>query len=88
MRDNWTVWAWYCDKPQGGFLFHGNPNPQIPPYHCGGIYHMIRERMVYAVTRITLIKCYPMKEWNRIFPKCRVKPVRVTVTMECGKKQG
>lgn len=89
MIDKTTILVWHCDKPKGrcGYLFHGNPNKGLPPYHFGGIGNlMFGECIVYGLTRCGLMVCNPMREWNRKFPQFRVKPRRITIEMRpCAK---
>lgn len=77
-----SVWAWYCDKPQGGYLFHGNPNYGLPPFHLGGIGSILRgERLVWEHNRKTLEMDARILEWNEWFPNYRVKPKLITIEM-------
>lgn len=87
MKDKITIWVWFCDKPQGGYLFHGNPDGDMPQYHMGDISDLMNaEDLVCSDTRFWLTKCDPMHRWNKQFPQSRVKPRRITVEMRpCAK---
>lgn len=75
-----SIWVWHCDRPQGGFLFRGNPNPKIPAYHLGNIENLIwGEDLAFAETRRELELEFGVAEWNIHFPQFRVKPKSVMV---------
>lgn len=75
-----SIWVWHCDKPQGGFLFRGNPNPKTPAYHLGDIEDLIFGGvLVFADTRRALELEFDIAEWNVCFPQYRVKPRSVMV---------
>ena len=72
-----SIWALYCDKPHGGYLFHGNPNPpdRVPQFHLGSVENLIcGESLVCAKNRKTLEMDMRIIEWNSHFPMFRVKP--------------
>ena len=70
-----SVFAWYCDKPHGGYLFHGNPNRGLPSFHLGGIDNILcGEHLVWEYTRKELKMDLRIVEWNEWFPGHRVKP--------------
>ena len=77
-----SVWAWYCDAPHGGYLFHGNPNVGTPPFHLGGIENIVcGEQLVWEHRRGTLEMNISVLSWNEQFPKFRVKPKLITIEM-------
>lgn len=77
-----SVWAWHCDAPHGGYLFHGNPNPGLPPFHLGGIEDILCGRhLVREYTRKVLEMDVRILEWNKRFPHLRVRPKLVTIEM-------
>lgn len=60
-----SVWVWYSDAPHGGYLFHGNPNLGMPPFHLGNLENLIcGERLVWEHTRRTLEMDMRIVEWN------------------------
>lgn len=77
-----SAWVWFSDKPHGGYLFRGNPNPPgtIPPYHVGGIENMVcGEELVAAETRKVLEMEMGVTEWNHRMPYFAVKPKCVMI---------
>lgn len=77
-----SVWAWHCDAPQGGYLFHGNPNRGIPSFHFGGIENILcGEHLIWEHTRKALEMDVRILEWNERFSGLRVKPKIITVEM-------
>lgn len=75
-----SVWAWYCDAPQGGYLFHGNPNRGLPQFHLGDIGNILcGEHLVWEYTRKMLEMDTHVLEWNKWFPGHRVKPKLITL---------
>jgi hypothetical protein len=65
-----SIWVWHCDRPHGGFLFCGNPNPKIPAYHLGDVENLIcGEVLVFAETRRELELEFDIAEWNVRFPQ-------------------
>ena len=81
-RSKYAVWVWYCDLPQGGYLFRGNPNPpsKTPPYHLNSVFGLVHgEQIVWAETRKTLEAELGVDEWNMKFPQFRVKPKSVLI---------
>lgn len=65
MKDKMSVWAWHSDAPHGGYLFHGNPNPGMPPFHIGGLENLIcGEWLVWEHTRRALEMDMSIAEWN------------------------
>ena len=80
MKDKMSIWVWYSDAPYSGYLFHGNPNHGVPPYHFGGIENLLfGDRLVWAHTRKVLEMDAGIMWWNERFPKQRVKPKSVMV---------
>lgn len=78
MKDKMSIWAWHSDATHGGYLFHGNPNPDTPPLHFGGIINIVHgERLVSAETRKALEMDTGIIWWNEHFPQFRVKPKSV-----------
>lgn len=77
-----SVWAWYCDAPQGGYLFHSNPNVGMPPFHLGGIENIVYgERLVWEHRRGTLEMNISVSSWNNQYPKFRVTPRLITLEL-------
>ena len=77
-----SVWAWHCDAPLGGWLFHGNPNHGMPPFHFGTIENVLHgEHLIWERTRTALEMDICIKEWNERFPGHRVKPKLITIEM-------
>ena len=77
-----TVWVWHCDAPQGGYLFHGNPNRELPSFHFGGIENILcGEHLIWEHTRKSLEMDSRILEWNERFPGHRVKPKLITIDM-------
>ena len=77
-----TVWAWYCDAPQGGWLFHGNPNRGLPPFHFGTIENVLHgEHLIWEHTRKALEMDIRIVEWNERFQGHRVKPKLITLEL-------
>lgn len=77
-----SVWVWHCNAPQGGYLFYGNPNVGLPPFHLGGIENMVYgEQLVWEHRRGTLEMNISVLNWNEQCPKFRVKPKLITVEM-------
>ena len=75
-----SIWVWYSDAPQGGYLFRGNPNLDCPPYHTGDVCHMIfGYEIVCAETRKALEMEVGIAEWQLKFPKFKVKAKRIVV---------
>lgn len=77
-----SVWAWHCDAPQGGYLFRGNPNRGLPPFHFGSIENILGgEHLLWEHTRKALEMDVRILEWNARFPEHRVKPRLITIEM-------
>lgn len=75
-----SVWAWHCDTWYGEFLFHGNPNHGLPPFHLGGIVNIsCGENLIWEHTRKELEMNVDVLWWNQRFPDHRVKPQLVTI---------
>lgn len=82
MMQKMSVWAWHCDAPQCGYLFHGNPNCEMPSYHFGSLENLIcGEWLVWERTRKALEMDTRILEWNEWFPGYRVKPKLITIEM-------
>ncbi len=82
MMAKFAVWTWYSDAPQGGFLFSGNPNREMPPFHLGGVEELLRGgRLVWEFTRSMLKMDVRVLEWNERFPEMRVKPKLIVIEM-------
>ena len=80
MKDKMSIWVLHSNAPHGGYLFHGNPNQDIPPYHLGDIENILYgEKLVWAYTRKVLEMDTGILWWNERFPKHRVKPKSVMV---------
>ena len=79
-----TIWAWYSDAPHGGYLFHGNPNPDMPPYHLGGLENLVcGEWLVWEHTRHALEMDLRIEEWNH-HPRTmtmKVRPKLITIEL-------
>ena len=94
MKDKRSIWTWYCDSPQGGFLFRGNPNPpdRTPPYHLGGIRNLINGEVLVCAETVAALKLeFGVDEWNLRFPQFRVKPKSVMIEIRpyyAKKKEG
>lgn len=72
-----SVWALYCDKPHGGYLFHAGTNPHngVPHFHLGSVENLIcGETLVCAENRKTIEMDMRIIEWNSRFPDFKVKP--------------
>ncbi len=77
-----SIWVLYSDAPHGGYLFHGNPNLELPPYHLGGILNVLYgEKLVWAYSRKMLEMEMGVMLWNERVPDFRVKPKSVMVEM-------
>ena len=77
-----TIWAWYSDAPHGGYLFFGNPNPDMPPYHLGGLENLVcGEWLVWAHTRHTLEMDLRIEEWNHHPRTMKVRPRLITIEL-------
>lgn len=75
-----SIWVLYSDAQHGGYLFYGNTNQNIPPYHLGGIEQMMYgEKLVWTYTRKTLEMDGGVLWWNERFSDKRVKPKCVMV---------
>ena len=75
-----TVWVWYCKSPHGGYLFHGNRNSGMPPFHLGCLDNLIYgERLVWERTRKVLEMNVDVRWWNQQVPYYRVEPKLVTI---------
>lgn len=75
-----SVWAWHCDASHGGYLFDGNPNHELPPFHLGDIENILcGENLTWANTRKVLEMNADVLWWNQRFPRHRVKPQLVTI---------
>ena len=79
MKDKRTIWVWHCNSFNGRYLFAGNPNADIPPYHFGDISNVLDgERLVWSYTRSGL-KDIAISLWNKRFPEYRVKPMKIEI---------
>ena len=77
-----SIWVWYSDAPHGGFLFEGNPNRGMPPFHIGGIENLLcGELLVWERTRKALEMDTDILWWNERFQSIRVKPKSIMVEM-------
>ena len=78
------LWVWRSDAQHGGYLFRGNPNPGCPPYSMGDINDIIYGRRLVCAETIRAL-CDLDKdgihEWNNHFPKWRVEPVRIQISI-------
>lgn len=80
MRNKMSIWVWHCDAQPDSYLFKGNPNIGIPPYHLGGVEHLLcGEQLVWEYTKHTLEMDVDIIWWNKRFPKQRVKPKSIMV---------
>lgn len=77
-----SIWVLYSDAPHGGYLFKGNPNRGVPPYHLGGIENLLcGEHLVWSYTRKVIENEAGIMWWNERFPQQRVKPKSIMVEM-------
>jgi len=77
-----SVWAWRCDVWDGEYLFGGNPNHNLPPFHLGGIINILYgENLIWEPTRKRLEMNADVTWWNHLFPNYRVNPQLVTIEM-------
>lgn len=75
-----SIWVWHTDAPHGGYLFHGNPNRGLPPFHLGSIENLLcGESLVWEHTRRALDMNLDIHWWNTQFPKYKVKPTSIMV---------
>lgn len=72
---------WVLATEDGSFLFHGNPNPNFPPYHIGGLHEMVNgQALVYEHTKNGILidgvgKLFNISE--RVSKRHHVRPRRV-----------
>ena len=84
MKDKISVWSWHSDAPHGGYLFHGNPNSGMPPFHLGRLENLLYgERLVWEHTRRALEMDMSIVEWNH-HPRTtnrKVSPRLITIEL-------
>ena len=81
-NEKMSIWVWYSDAPHGGYLFEGNPNRDMPPFHIGEILNLLcGEKIVWEHTRKVLEMNMDIAWWNERFPFMRVKPKSIMVEM-------
>ena len=77
-----SVWVWYSDAPHGGYLFQGNPNPGMPPFHLGSLENLLcGGRLVWQHTRRALEMDMRIMEWNHHPRTMLVRPKLITVEL-------
>jgi hypothetical protein len=80
MDDSVTIWVLYSDAPHGGYLFYGNPNPDIPSFHFGDLEGLLYgKRLVWENTKKSLKEHNIEEKWNHMFPLQKVVPKRITL---------
>lgn len=78
---------WVLMEDNGCVLFHGNPNPNCPPYHGGEISSLLYgERLVWGYKKWEVEKQFDKKAWKKRFPLCKIKAKRITIGYEPYKK--
>lgn len=88
MKDKRTIWVWHCNSFNGRYLFAGNLNPGIPPYHYGDLSNILEgEQLVWAYTRRGLTDI-AISLWNKRFPQYKVKPMKIEIEIgQCNHKR-
>lgn len=82
MSETMSVWVWHSDAPHGGYLFHGNPNSGMPPFHFGSLENLLcGEWLVWEHTRRALEMDIRVIEWNNHPRTMRVQPKLITIEL-------
>ena len=79
-----TIWVWATKS--GYFLFHGNPNPDMPKYHLGDISDLIHffKPLVFEYSKRDLELFKKPVGWNKDhakYPEFKVYPKKITISM-------
>lgn len=76
------IWVWESEW-DGLVLFHGNPNPDCPPYHASDVSGWLRGKdIVWGHTKWELENKFDKTAWRRRFPQYKVKPRKVTIEIK------
>ena len=84
------IWV-LMEESTGLVLFHGNPNPECPPYHVGDISNLLYGKLiVWGHTKYEVERQFNSNEWRWSFPKYpyKIKAKKIVIGCEPYKKRG
>lgn len=77
-----VIWVLMCEK-DGCVLFHGNLNPDCPPYHLGDISDLLMgNQLVWGHSKWEVEKQFDKKKWRRKFPIFKIKAKKIVIGYE------